>query len=778
MFKTFCATLLAAACFADAAELEPAVFNVPQLDKQKVDAEPWGEVGFRVDLLPDELGNVQPAADFDSKFRLAWNDEGLLVFLTVRSPSIVEADNLEDIWSKDSFELYMAQRAGAAEYYQVLISPGCDAAHPRTRTYFNPDVKTPIPLAELTVKAVCRKTPAGFDAEVLLPWSNLKLSPKLGDRAAFQLMVNHPGQVGRGAPFHAVWFPASNASRDSNSMNLIQLSKEASPPVGLTATAVYESFRDIHFTASAGEFAAGKTVAVAQGGKPLAQVALGLHDGRVSAELLFPMAEPGAPTLPLEVSIDGKPFRTIVLPDADVFRAQAFASQKLTCNSLGSGGSGFPRIDFEQRDLVEKLIGPYTVKNTCYDSGGNVVTTAEKPGQYGAVVEITPAHGRATRRFYTLFHGENGFNSGNTAASVAARESERQWWVNFKRKYYGLEQVYAKPFVCPTPLNGPPARTLRSGSLDEAGLQPDTGKKLDALCQEWEKAGGEAFSVCVVRHGTLVLHEAYGQHAGQKVQTDTPMPTASAAKFMAAILMMEMVDQGFVELDKTLDTYLPPLRGIPCQRQPTVRDLYLHVTGMPENLGDNLNDLEEIAAAYYPHITGAKQSYQATGLALGGKIVELLSGEAHPCFWRRHLLDPLECKNTTAGGTSGGALTTALDFASIGQMALNGGAYGKWRFFSEQNRQNFAPLPGHDRIGPDKKIRWGVGTKLYDSDNLCAAAFGHAGACGTFLFVDPERDVVAAMMRWDEGKDYLNYRARFFATIFNAINDQKTTEKQ
>src|SRR5690348_14532518 len=102
-----------AAAVEDASELT--VFNIPKIDKHAIDAnaEAWGNTGFRVDLLPDPSGNLRPASDFDPRFRLAWNDDGLLVLVTVRKPGIVEAAQLEDIWSKDSFEIFMAQQPGA-----------------------------------------------------------------------------------------------------------------------------------------------------------------------------------------------------------------------------------------------------------------------------------------------------------------------------------------------------------------------------------------------------------------------------------------------------------------------------------------------------------------------------------------------------------------------------------------------------------------------------------------------------------------------------------------
>ena len=824
--------LLAAVCFADETTQEPPVFDVPQLPNHKP-GEPWGDQGFRVDLMPDVKGIVR--SDFDSRFRVGWNDEGLLLLIAVRSPAFVEADKLDELWARDSFEVYMAQRPGAAEYCQALVSPGCDAAHPDVRTTFNPAVKAPLPPEDLRIAVQRRKTAGGYEADVLFPWKDLKLTPKAGDRVALQVMVNRYDERARSATYHALWFPAEDASRNSNSLHVIRLSDHASPPVGFTATAEYERFSDIRLVASAGECAVGRKVAVSAGGKPLIEIALQAKDGRAFADALFPMPEPGAPTLPLEVALDGRPVKTLKLADADAFRAEALAGEKMAFESFCFGTRTFPKCDFERPALVEKLIGRYTIKAAFVDADGIPVTVAEKPGRYAAIVDVFPANGRALRRFSTLYRCADGFDPrrapGETTLKLAsgyeidaavaekhgaevnaylrsrfadslARDAgsavllaclhdlgaarpyaaaipdgnlaliERQWWINFKRRYYGMDKVYAAPFVCPVSVAGAPAPTIRSGSLADAGMKPDAADKLDALCKEWLKAADQPFSLCLVRHGVIFFDKGYGERDGKAMTTTTPTPLASSGKFMASILMMELVDQGLVDVDKTIDTYIPALRGVPCRKQPTVRDLYLHVTGMPEHLRESLSDLEEIVAGFYPCVPASpKQSYQGTGLALGAKIVEAISGEVHPAYWQRHLLGPLGCEATKPGGPSGGGMSNSREYATIGQMMLNGGAYGKWRFLRPETVRQYAPQPGRDRIGPDKKIRWGIGTKLYDSDGLSAKAFGHPGAFGEFVMVDPERDLVAAMHRWDEGKDYLAFRARMFAAVYESIAD-------
>lgn len=756
-------------------ETTQACFKVPRLTRTVIDADAakWGDTGFRVELMPDKTGAVKPVSDFDARCRLAWNDQGLLVLVTVIDDVVIEAAQPDDFWRFDSVEIYVARKPGAAAYCQVSISPGVSPGQPHPRVAFSDRVKTPIPLKDLTAAVASRKTADGYVVEVLLPWSNLgTVAPKVGEECAVQVMVNESD----GRPkdlFNAVWFPNNNTSRDSKSMHVIRLDREASPPVGFGVAATYERFENLRVSAAAGLFATGSVVSVKRGDRLIGTMTLAPGRGRSEAELLLPMPPRGDPCLPLDIFLDSRPVKTIALPNADVLRLEALVMERMACDNARFDGTAFPKCDFEHPDLVGRLIGPYTVRTSFYDAAGNPVTTAEATGRYGALVEIAPSEGRPMRRFCTLFRSDGGPDPRHGVAARAT-EIDRQWWVTFKRKYYGLDKVYPGGIICPVPRVGKIAPALRTGSLAEAGMKADAADKLDALCRQWEQAAKEPFSVCVARHNVVFFHRAYGTHAGVPVETTTPVRTASTGKFLAAILMMELVDQGVVNLDRTIDMYVPALRGIPCQCQPTVRDLYLHVTGLPEQLGDDRNDLEELVAACYPEIRDVQHRYQNTGLALGGKIVELISGEVHPAFYRRHLLEPLGCAHTEPGSTASGVLTTTGDLAVIGQMMLNGGAYDAWRFLREETVRQFATPPGRDRIGPDKAIRWGIGTKLYDSDKLSAAAFGHPGANGDFIFIDPDRDMVATMLRWSEGRDYLAFRARFFAAVFDGIAPEDT----
>ena len=65
-----------------------------------------------------------------------------------------------------------------------------------------------------------------------------------------------------------------------------------------------------------------------------------------------------------------------------------------------------------------------------------------------------------------------------------------------------------------------------------------------------------------------------------------------------------------LDLDATMDTYLPAFRDIDVQTPMTVRHLYTHTNGLWGHWGDELHDFEEVISEYYPYLEiGVRHGY-------------------------------------------------------------------------------------------------------------------------------------------------------------------------
>lgn len=380
------------------------VFNIPHLENVTIDgnASDWGDRGFRVEMLAGTDGQFRPASQLDGKFRLGWSEKGLLVLISVRDDLAIEADDESMLWQKDCVELYLIDKLGGNDMIQVVIAPGMDPKYPGLR-YHIYDLRKSEALKKVipSLKVACAKTRGGYTMEVLLPWENLGVSPKVGTEAAFQLFVDDYGRAG--GQTNLVWYPAAGTFNHTDFAYTIKLSDKPSAPVLVAGRATYDGVKSTRVTIVGAPELAGKAVSARADGKEIAKGTLSERDGRASAILKAPIPPAGREWKTVDLYLGRTKLDTVELPDLTQIRARAVQRLSFLFHPFCFSGNRLPDGDFEDPSQAENAFGAYTVNVTYYDSGFNPVQSAEKPGRYAAVVEIKPENGLAIKRFYTLF---------------------------------------------------------------------------------------------------------------------------------------------------------------------------------------------------------------------------------------------------------------------------------------------------------------------------------------------------------------------------------------
>ena len=125
---------------------------------------------------------------------------------------------------------------------------------------------------------------------------------------------------------------------------------------------------------------------------------------------------------------------------------------------------------------------------------------------------------------------------------------------------------------------------------------------------------------------------------------------------------------------------------------------------------------------------------------------------------------------------SGDAQSVPLEMARIGQMLLNRGAYGQWRFFSEATFEKMLPRTLTDILGPDATTSYGLGTSPYTDRALGPGAFGHGAASSALMRIGPQTRLVISVTRNATGRKYEEYRARFLEALADAMIDLPATQ--
>ena len=371
---------------------EGPIHDIPRLDGVVIDgdAKEWDGRGFRVDALTELPAALPQPADFDARLRLGWDAGGLLVLVQVRDDLALENPDQGTLWMHDSVELFL-EPAGAPGY-QPVIAPGMDLDYPELRMFVYDH--RPVPMA-VHVEVARRAVPGGYSLEARLPWP--APTPALGGEVAFQAFVNDADQGL--IRFRAAWQVDGQASTQGR--HRLRLAMTPSAPIDRSVSAGNWHFRRFEVAALAPSALAGAPVEVRDGTGVLATGTLALIGDRAGALLAIPL--PATNAILTVVSGDQLLGRVAVAPVTKQAK-RALGRMEFAFHPFVFASSTFPAGDFIDPERAEDLVGPYAITRAFYDAQGQRVTRAERPGRYGAVVDVRTTEGDlVTQRFCTLF---------------------------------------------------------------------------------------------------------------------------------------------------------------------------------------------------------------------------------------------------------------------------------------------------------------------------------------------------------------------------------------
>lgn len=296
------------ACAQDSGS-DSAIFDIPFVEGISIDGDAgdWQDRGFRVEFLTDPEGRSLPADDFDAKFRLGWNSEGLLVLSSIRDDRIQEDSRLRSLWRCDCVEVSLAADKGSDDNrFSAVFVPGGLPSHPDPRSHivdWRPEDKR---ATVLTTKKGSRLNKNGYTLEILLPWSNLGMTPEQGRTLGFQFLAHDfEGNSQGSESLRVAWFPEIGL-QNPDLMHSIRLSEKASPPV------LYRVSREIvsgrcRITLRGSEKMAGRRMTIRSGKEILSEETLEINQGRAEYEYSLPAAEGQTEWPSIEILLDKDP---------------------------------------------------------------------------------------------------------------------------------------------------------------------------------------------------------------------------------------------------------------------------------------------------------------------------------------------------------------------------------------------------------------------------------------------------------------------------------------
>ncbi len=817
----------------------PEIYDIPRLEGVAIDGreDDWGEQGLRVDLLLPGGPPTKAFEDHHARMRIGWTEAGVVVLVAVRDDVWVENPQKNEMWAGDAVELFLLAEPGARRRgCQWVISPGMAPNQPDPRWNLHDKRRDPnMPKGDTEPTLARTRVDGGYMLEVLLPFTCMEIRPELGRELGFHLWVDDIDEPNSRKPRRAGWVSREQAHRPvAYQRQAIRLAEEASPAVEAIVSAEYDFDRMcLPVDVVAARRYAGQAVTVHAGGRS-EDVRLELdYTGHAIGQAKLPLGSPSQPMEKVTVMTAGRWLTGKRLGDYPEACAEQVVHLDIRGWPPAFAESRLPRVGFDRPLKARRLLGEYTLNTTYYDRDYTPVRRADRPGRYGAVVEVRSKHFPPFKRFATLFRAEGEpsywhiqelkghydlppelgippeaadihsqaisryfvdkavwsmFDSSQTAVLLAGLYetqpgdeggfysnpflTDRQWWVGLKRRLYGWDQQFRADVPAPRPLppGREPAPVLREGTMSEAGMTPDAADRIHQVLSTWSADTDEAFAVCVARNGVIVLHRAYGTRAGEPMTVNTPSKIASVTKLLSSTLLMMFVDRDLLDLDEPLSTYLPPLASAPTDPPVTIRHCYTHTAGTKWHWGDSANDMSERMALVFPHYKVAtRYSYNGTAMALACKAAEAVTGQSQPNLFRRCLWEPLGCETTWTADASGGGMTVPLELATLAQMLLNEGAYGDLEFFRPETFRQMLPRNLGYILGEDTKVVYGLGTSWYEGDGLGEGTFGHGSATSTTIRIDPQHRLVIVMNRNGGGKNFGTYHPKFIQAVTGCI---------
>jgi len=311
-------------------------------------------------------------------------------------------------------------------------------------------------------------------------------------------------------------------------------------------------------------------------------------------------------------------------------------------------------------------------------------------------------------------------------------------------------------------------------------------EKARAVAKEWLARGIPGVSVAVAVDGQIVYAEGFGYADLEQrvpVWPSTKFRIASISKPLTATALMQLVEDGKIDLDAPVQKYVPsfpdktPSGGAPM----TVRLVAGHLAGIRHYKGDEFEisrHYESVGEALKifaddPLVSppGKEFHYSSYGFNLLSAVIESASGENFLAYMKGHVWVPLGLYSTSADEVSeivpararwyvrekdgtvhnapfvdnsykwagGGFLSTATDLAHFGSALLQPGFLK-----AESLRTLFTSQKTSDGRETGYGVGWGVG-KSKSGQRVYEHAGGAMGATSQ-LILYPDAHVVVAMV--------------------------------
>lgn len=219
------------------------------------------------------------------------------------------------------------------------------------------------------------------------------------------------------------------------------------------------------------------------------------------------------------------------------------------------------------------------------------------------------------------------------------------------------------PVATPRPIL-PTATPVPSGQLDSV-LVAEIEAAIEKSMSTWQIPG---LAIGIIEDGQVAYSKGFGLAefgTDRAVTPETVFQLGSVSKTVVAIAIMQLKEQGKIDLDAPVMTYLPYFRLAEGNyKEITIRHLLSHRAGLPyslvgydyyasdyqspeydeEALERHVRDLAQVSVWGTP---GERGSYSDLGFEILGDVIAKVSDQSFEAYTQEHIFAPLGMQHTS-----------------------------------------------------------------------------------------------------------------------------------
>ncbi len=253
------------------------------------------------------------------------------------------------------------------------------------------------------------------------------------------------------------------------------------------------------------------------------------------------------------------------------------------------------------------------------------------------------------------------------------------------------------------------AEVNAESGIPGAELDSETVDKIESIVEQTMSENRvPGVAIGIVKDGEVVYAEGFGEaniESGNPVTSQSLFNVAHITNLFTATAIMQLVEQGKIDLDAPVTEYLPYFRlDDPRYTEITVRQLLDHTSGMPgvsiepdaewKRMGhdnpDNedgalerlVRDLDEVTLLAAPG--GDETLFSNIGIDVLGDIIAKVSGQSYEDYMEANIFEPLGMEHSTfiLDDADASLLTTGYQLNAANTMLT------EWGFFPFNMQHN------------------------------------------------------------------------------------------